>query len=106
MPAEKKVVQASNLCKIYEIDDVKVEAFRDVSFSVENGEFTAIGGPSGCGNCCGTKFHCFACKLRYWNCVGRHHNFDDFDSRTVSYELHHYGNSWVAAGNFISNFHF
>jgi len=49
MPAEKKVVQASNLCKIYEIGDVKVEAFRDVSFSVENGEFTAIGGPSGCG---------------------------------------------------------
>jgi putative ABC transport system ATP-binding protein len=49
MPAEKKVVQASNLCKIYEIGDVKVEAFRDVSFSVEKGEFTAIGGPSGCG---------------------------------------------------------
>ncbi len=49
MEIEKKVVQASNLCKIYEIGDVKVEVFRDVSFSVEKGEFTAIGGPSGCG---------------------------------------------------------
>ncbi|MBX5328688.1 MAG: ABC transporter ATP-binding protein [Candidatus Bathyarchaeota archaeon] len=49
MLTEKRVVQASNLCKIYEIGDAKIEAFKDVSFSVEKGEFTVIGGPSGCG---------------------------------------------------------
>lgn len=49
MPTEKRVVQASSLCKIYEVGDVKVEAFKDVSFSVEKGEFTVISGPSGCG---------------------------------------------------------
>ncbi|MEM3459084.1 MAG: ABC transporter ATP-binding protein [Candidatus Bathyarchaeia archaeon] len=49
MQTEQSVVQASNLCKIYEIGDVKVEAFKDVSFSVEKGEFTVISGPSGCG---------------------------------------------------------
>jgi putative ABC transport system ATP-binding protein len=49
MPAEKMVVLASNLCKTYEVGDLKVEALKNVNLRVKNGEFTVIGGPSGSG---------------------------------------------------------
>jgi putative ABC transport system ATP-binding protein len=49
MPAEKMVVLASNLCKTYEIGDLKVEALKNVNLRVKNGEFTVISGPSGSG---------------------------------------------------------
>jgi len=49
MEANKAVVYASNLCKIYQIGDSKVEALQNVNFKVEKGEFTVIGGPSGSG---------------------------------------------------------
>jgi putative ABC transport system ATP-binding protein len=49
MPAEKTVVLASNLCKTYEIGDLKVEALKNVNLRVKNGEFTVISGPSGSG---------------------------------------------------------
>ncbi len=44
-----KVVQASALCKHFEIDDVVVEAIKDVDLTVEEGEFVSIYGPSGAG---------------------------------------------------------
>ncbi len=44
-----KVVLASSLCKHFEIDDVIVEAIKDVNLTVEEGEFVSIYGPSGAG---------------------------------------------------------
>ena len=44
-----KVVLASSLCKHFEINDVIVEAIKDVDLTVEEGEFVAIYGPSGAG---------------------------------------------------------
>jgi putative ABC transport system ATP-binding protein len=49
MKDARTVVSASLLCKTYELMDEKIEVFRDVSFQVEKGQFTAIGGPSGSG---------------------------------------------------------
>lgn len=49
MPTEKMTVLASNLCKTYEIGDVKVEALKYVNLKVKNGEFAVISGPSGSG---------------------------------------------------------
>jgi len=43
------VVSASNLYKIYEIGDVKVEVLKDLNLEVEKGHFTVISGPSGSG---------------------------------------------------------
>jgi putative ABC transport system ATP-binding protein len=44
-----EILTTKNLCKTYGKDDVKVEALKDVSFSVSKGEFIAIVGPSGSG---------------------------------------------------------
>ena len=44
-----KVVLAKSLCKHFEIDDVIVEAIKDIDLTVEEGEFIAIYGPSGAG---------------------------------------------------------
>ena len=49
MKAEKTVVLASDLCKTYEIGDVKVEVLKGVNLNVEKGEFSVISGPSGSG---------------------------------------------------------
>jgi len=49
METGKAWVLASNLCKIYELGDVKVEVLKDVNLKVEKGEFTVISGPSGSG---------------------------------------------------------
>jgi putative ABC transport system ATP-binding protein len=43
------VVTASNLCKTYEIGDLKIEVLKNVNLEVEKGEFIAITGPSGSG---------------------------------------------------------
>ncbi|MEM3627440.1 MAG: ABC transporter ATP-binding protein [Candidatus Bathyarchaeia archaeon] len=43
------VVFASNLCKTYEIGNVKVEVLKNLYLKVDKGEFTVISGPSGCG---------------------------------------------------------
>ncbi|MBM4388839.1 MAG: ABC transporter ATP-binding protein [Deltaproteobacteria bacterium] len=43
------MIQISNLNKTYQSGSVQVEALKDVSFSLEQGEFAAIIGPSGSG---------------------------------------------------------
>lgn len=44
-----KILEIRNLCKTYGKGETKVEALKDVSFDVEQGEFVAIVGPSGSG---------------------------------------------------------
>ena len=44
-----KVLITENLCKTYGAGETKVEALKNVSFSVSKGEFVAIVGPSGSG---------------------------------------------------------
>ncbi len=44
-----KILEIKNLCKEYGKGEIKVEALKDVSFDVEQGEFIAIVGPSGSG---------------------------------------------------------
>ena len=44
-----EVLRVENLCKTYGLGDTRVDALRNVSFSVDKGEFVAIIGPSGSG---------------------------------------------------------
>ncbi len=44
-----EVLRVENLCKTYGAGDTRVDALKNVSFSVEKGEFVAIIGPSGSG---------------------------------------------------------
>lgn len=43
------LIELKNVSKIYQLDSVQVKAVDQVSFSIEQGEFTAISGPSGSG---------------------------------------------------------
>ncbi|MBL8060427.1 MAG: ABC transporter ATP-binding protein [Chthonomonas sp.] len=45
----KAVIEVKNLCKDYGKGDIMVHALRDVTVSIEEGEFVAIMGPSGSG---------------------------------------------------------
>ncbi len=45
----KVVIEVKNLCKDYGMGDIVVHALRDVSVSINQGEFVAIMGPSGSG---------------------------------------------------------
>jgi putative ABC transport system ATP-binding protein len=46
---EMKILEIKNLCKVYGSGETKVDALKNVSFDVEQGEFVAIVGPSGSG---------------------------------------------------------
>ncbi len=43
------VIRLDNVCKVYQMGDVKVEALRGLDLEIKRGEFVAIMGPSGSG---------------------------------------------------------
>jgi putative ABC transport system ATP-binding protein len=43
------LLQLTGICKNYVTDEVETRALRDVTFSIERGEYVSIEGPSGCG---------------------------------------------------------
>ena len=43
------ILEIKNLCKVYGSGETRVDALKDVTFDVEQGEFVAIVGPSGSG---------------------------------------------------------
>ena len=45
----KEVLQVKNVSKIYQAENGEVEALKDITFNVKEGEFVSIIGPSGCG---------------------------------------------------------
>lgn len=45
----KEVLKVKNISKIYQAENGEVEAVKNVSFRVEEGEFVSLIGPSGCG---------------------------------------------------------
>ena len=49
-----EVLRVENLCKVYGKGETRVEALKNVSFSMEKGEFAAVVGESGSGIC----LHC------------------------------------------------
>ena len=51
-----EVLRVERLCKVYGRGEAKVDALKDVSFTMEKGEFTAVVGESGSGK--STLLHC------------------------------------------------
>lgn len=43
------IIEADKLCKSYSVGNREVTVLKDITFTVEEGEFVAIMGPSGCG---------------------------------------------------------
>lgn len=44
-----KVLEAKRICKTYQAQNGEIEALKDISFDVNEGEYISIIGPSGCG---------------------------------------------------------
>ena len=42
----KNVLEVKNICKTYQAKNGEIEALRDISFSVKEGEYISIIGPS------------------------------------------------------------
>lgn len=45
----KKVLEIKNVCKTYQSENGEIEALRDITFDIKEGEYVSIIGPSGCG---------------------------------------------------------
>ncbi len=45
----KELIRFENVSKIYEMGEVKIEALKDVNFTIDEGEFTVVLGASGAG---------------------------------------------------------
>lgn len=45
----KEILKIDNVSKIYQAKNGEIEALKDISFTVNEGEFVSIIGPSGCG---------------------------------------------------------
>ena len=45
----KEVLSVKNISKKYQAENGEVEALKDISFSIKEGEFVSLIGPSGCG---------------------------------------------------------
>ncbi|MDO8436095.1 MAG: ABC transporter ATP-binding protein [bacterium] len=53
------MIEIKNISKIYKTGDVETKALKDISFSIDDGEFVAIMGPSGSGK--STLMHILGC---------------------------------------------
>ena len=58
------MIKICGMNKIYKGTDFEVKALKDITFSIEDGEFVAIMGESGCG------------KTTLLNCIGLMDSFD------------------------------
>ena len=45
----KEILKLKNISKTYQAKNGEIEALKDISFEVHEGEFVSIIGPSGCG---------------------------------------------------------
>ena len=45
----KKILEVKNICKTYQSKNGEIEALKNISFDIEQGEYISIIGPSGCG---------------------------------------------------------
>jgi len=45
----KKVLEIKDICKTYQSENGEIEALKDITFDVKEGEYVSIIGPSGCG---------------------------------------------------------
>ncbi len=88
------LLTAKNLCKVYA--DGKVEALRDVSLDVAEGEFVSIMGPSGCGkstllNMLGSLDQPTSGQVLFrGQLVGSHRDLDQFRAREIGFVFQSY----------------
>lgn len=47
--SKNTVLKVTNICKTYQAKNGEIEALKNISFSVNEGEYISIIGPSGCG---------------------------------------------------------